>query len=71
MKTLTKKVSELTVDELKGVIHEVIAEDFAELGETFAILANKKIMRQIKQADKDWASKKNNAYTSWDKVKSV
>ena len=31
MKTSTKKVSDMTVDELKSVIHEVITEDMEAL----------------------------------------
>jgi len=34
-------------------------------------MSDKKRMRQIKQADKDWITKKKDAYTSWDKVKHV
>ena len=35
MKTVTKKVSDLTVDELKTIIHDVIAEDLERWKETF------------------------------------
>ena len=53
MKTSTKKVSDMTVDELKSVIHEVMTEDMEAWRETFEIMADKKLMRQIKQADLD------------------
>jgi len=49
-------VSDLTVQELKSVIHDVIDEDMEAWRETLEILADKKLMRQIKQADQDWAS---------------
>lgn len=71
MKTITKKVSDLTVDELKTIIHDVIAEDLERWKETFAILSNKHLMKQIKQADEDWLAGKKGAYVSWDKIRRV
>jgi hypothetical protein len=47
MKASTKKVSDMTVDELKSVIHEVITEDMEAWRETFEIIADKKLMKQI------------------------
>ena len=41
MKTSAKKVSDMTVDELKSVIHEVITEDMEAWRETFEIMADK------------------------------
>lgn len=54
MKVSEKKVSDITVEELKSIIHDVIIEDFETFRETIEIMANKKLMKQIKQADKDW-----------------
>ena len=71
MKASTKKVSDMTVDELKSVIHEVIAEDMEAWRETFEIMADKKLMKQIKQADLDWASRSKDSYVSWDDLKNV
>jgi hypothetical protein len=71
MKTSAKKVSDMTVDELKSVIHEVITEDMEAWRETFEIMADKKLMKQIKQADLDWASGAKDSYVSWDDVKNV
>jgi len=71
LKTVTKKVSDITVDELKTIIHEVIAEDLEGWRETFEIMADKKLMSQIRQADVDWKTVKKEAYVSWDKLKSV
>ena len=71
MKASTKKVTELTVDELKSVIHEVITEDMESWRETFEIMADKKLMRQIKQADLDWGSGAKDSYVSWDDLKNV
>jgi len=62
MRTSTKKVSNMTVDELKSVIHEVITEDMEAWRETFEIMADRKLMRQIKQADLDWASGAKESY---------
>ncbi len=71
MKVSAKKVSEMTVDELKSVIHEVITEDMAAWRETFEILADKKLMKQIRQADADWASGGKDSYVSWDDLRNV
>ena len=71
MKASTKKVSDLTVDELKSVIHEVIAEDMEAWRETFKIMADRKLMKQIKQADLDWASGDKDSYVSWEDLKHV
>jgi hypothetical protein len=64
-----KKVTDLTVDELKSVIHEVITEDMESWRETFEILSDKKLMRQIRLADSDWAEANKDSYVSWDDLK--
>jgi hypothetical protein len=71
MKAIKKKVSDLTVDELKSVIHEVIAEDMEIWRETLEIMADRKLMRQIKETDADWKSGNKKSYTSWDDLKSA
>jgi len=71
MKAIKKKVSDLTVDELKSVIHEVIAEDMEIWRETLEIMADRKLMRQIKEADAGWKSGNKKSYTSWDDLKSA
>jgi len=71
MQTSAKKVSELTVEELKSVIHDVITEDMEIWRETFEILADKKLMKEIKKADDDWAKGEKDAYLSWDDLKNV
>ena len=71
MKTTAKKVSELTVDELKSVIREVITEDMEAWRETLEIMADKKLMKQIRQADADWVSRGKDSYVSWDDLKNV
>ena len=71
MRTATKKVSDITVDELKTIIHEVIAEDLEAWRETFEIMSDKKLMVQVKQADTDWKTGEKEAYVPWDELKSV
>lgn len=52
LKKAAKKILDITVDELKTIIHEVIAEDLESWRETFEIMADKRLMAQIKKADK-------------------
>jgi len=65
MKTEKRKVSDLTVDELKAVIHEVIAEDMETWRETIAIMADRKLMKEIREADADWKAGNLASYSSW------
>jgi hypothetical protein len=71
MKVSAKKVSEMTVDELRTVIKDVIAEDIDAWRETFDILSDKRLMQQVRKADKDWVSRREGAYVSWDSLKNV
>lgn len=48
-----KKISGLTVDELKTIIHDVVTEDLETWRETLEVMADKKLMVQIKQADSE------------------
>ncbi|HHT9126996.1 MAG TPA: hypothetical protein ACFYD6_14450 [Candidatus Brocadiia bacterium] len=71
MSITKKKVSDITVEELKSIIHDVVTEDLETWRETIEIMSDKKLMRQIKQADADWLVDKEKTYVSWDKVKRV
>jgi len=71
MRSAKKKGSDITVDELKEIIHDVISEDLESWRETFEIIANKQLMREIRQADDDWHSGKKGTYKSWDEIKRV
>lgn len=71
MKTAKKKVSDITVEELKTIIHEVVSNDLETWRETFELLANKKLMTRIKRADADWVSGKKKAYTAWNDLRRV
>jgi len=71
MKATKRKVSELTVDELRSVIHEVIAEDMEVWRETLEIMADRKLMNQISEADADWKTGNKKAYVSWNDLKNA
>jgi len=71
MQTRTKKVSDLTIEELKSVIRDVITEDMEIWRETFAILSDKNLMKQINEADEDWVKDNKEAYVSWDDLKNA
>lgn len=71
MKTTKRMVSDLTVDELKSVIHEVIAEDMETWRETLEIMADRNLMKQIREADADWQTGREKAYVSWDDLKNA
>ena len=45
MKAVKRKVTDMTVDELKNVIHEAISEDM-EVWRDFEIMADSKLMAQ-------------------------
>jgi len=71
METTKRKVSDLTVDELKSVIHEVIAEDMEAWRETLAIMADRKLMKQIREADAGWKAGNSSDYVSWTDLKNA
>ena len=66
MKDAKRKITDMTVDELKEVIHEAFAEDMEVWRETFEIMADSKLMAQIRQADLDRAAGKKDTFVSWD-----
>jgi hypothetical protein len=71
MKALKRKVTDMTVDELKGVIHEVIAEDMEAWRETLEIMADSKLRGQIRQADRDRAAGRKGSFVSWNNLKNA
>ena len=71
MRAVKRKITDMTVDELKGIIHEAISEDMEIWRETLEIMADRKLMRQIKEADAGWKSGNKKSYTSWDDLKSA
>ena len=60
-----KTVKDLTVEEFKNLIHEVIAEDLDSWRETLEIMGDKKLMKQLEKADRDWKGKGEAAYVEW------
>jgi hypothetical protein len=71
MKATKRKVSDMTIDELKSVIHEVITEDMEAWRETLEIMADRKLMKQIGDADEDWKTGDKNTYVSWADLKNA
>ncbi len=65
MRAVKRKITDMMVDELKDVIHEAIAEDMDVWRETFEIMADSKLMAQIRQADLDKAAGKKGAFVAW------
>ena len=61
----------MTIDELKSVIHEVITEDMEAWRETLEIMADRKLMKQIRDADEDWKTGDKNTYVSWADLKNA
>lgn len=71
MRTVKRKITDMTVDELKNVIHEAIAEDMDVWRETFEIMADSKLMGQIRQADLDRTAGKKGAFVAWDDLRNA
>jgi len=63
------KIKDLTVSEFKHLIRESIAEDISELRETFEIMSDKGLIRQIRAADKPRREGKRSDFIPWEKVK--
>ncbi len=63
--SMAKTVKDLTVEEFKNLIHEVIAEDLESWRETLEIMGDKKLMKQLEKADSDWEEKGEAAYVEW------
>jgi hypothetical protein len=64
-----KKVKDLTVEEFKQLLQEGIAEDIDAWRETFEIMADKKLMKRLENADREWEEKGEAAYVEWTKKK--
>ncbi len=64
-----KKIKDLTIEEFKHLIQESIAEDIEAWKETFEIMADKTLMRQIRNAEKARIDKKRSDFIPWEKIK--
>ena len=63
--SMAKTVKDLTVEEFKNLMHEVIAEDLEAWRETLEIMGDTKLMKQLEKADRDWEEKGEAAYVEW------
>ncbi len=64
-----RKIKDLTVKEFKNLIQESIAEDIEVWKETFEILFDKNLMKQITAAENARREGKNSEYIPWEKIK--
>lgn len=64
-----KTIKDLTVDEFKQLIRDIISEDIQIWYETFEIMANKELMKQIIEAEKALAENRRDEFLDWDEVK--
>ncbi len=64
-----RKIKDLTVKEFKNLIQESIAEDIEAWKETFEIMADKNLMRQISNAEKARIEGKKSDFIPWEKLK--
>lgn len=64
-----KKIKDLTVEEFKNLIQESIAEDIEAWKDTFEIMADKTLMRQIMSAEKARIEGRKTDFIPWEKVK--
>ena len=71
MRAVKRKVTDMTVDEIKNLIHEAIAEDMEVWRETFEIMADSKLMGQIRQAEMDRVAGKKGAFVAWDDLRNA
>jgi len=65
-----KTIKDLTVEEFKHLIQESIAEDIEAWKETFEIMADKLLIRQIRNAERARIERKKSDFIPWEKVKS-
>ncbi len=67
--TKEKIVRDLTVSELKQIIHETIAEDIESWRATFEITSNKMLMSQIRGASKARKQVRDGDFIPWKQVR--
>jgi hypothetical protein len=64
-----KTIKDLTIEEFKRLISESIADDIEAWKETFEIMADKTLMKQIKKAERARMEGKKSDFIPWEKVK--
>ena len=65
-----KTIKDLTIEEFKRLIQESIADDIEAWKETFEIMSDKTLMRQIRNAERARIEGKKSDFIPWEKVKS-
>lgn len=70
-RTILKKktVKDLTVEEFKHLMQDVIAEDIEAWRETFEIMSDKSLMDQIIKAEKARIKVREADFIEWEKLK--
>ena len=64
-----KTIKDLTIEEFKRLISESIADDIEAWKETFEIMADKVLMRQIRNAERARIEGEKSDFIPWEKVK--
>ncbi len=64
-----KTIKDLTIKEFKHLMQEVIAEDIEAWQETFEIMADKTLMKQIRNAEEARIEGRKSEFIPWKKVK--
>ena len=64
-----KKVKDLTVREFRQLMQKSIAEDIEAWRDTFEIMADPKLMTQIRNAEKARLGGERHEFIHWEKVK--
>ena len=64
-----KTIKDLSVDEFKQLIRDVISEDIQMWYETFEIMTNKELMKQIIEAEKALVENRRDEFLDWDEIK--
>ena len=64
-----KTIKDLSIKEFRHLIQEVIAEDIEAWQETFEIMADRTLMKQIRNAEKARIEGRKSEFIPWKKVK--
>ena len=65
-----KTIKDLTIEEFKRLIQDSISDDIEAWKETFEIMADKTLMRQIRNAERSRIEGEKSDFIPWEKVKS-
>jgi len=64
-----KHIKDLTIGEFKQLMKEIISENIQTWYETFEIMANKEIMKQIISAERALAENRKGEFLNWEEIK--